>query len=490
MFSILVLDAIVILVLVYVASRHGLAASLPYFVFFAITIPDQSQFKLPGLFDLTTRRLAIVVLFFLFLGGKAVVRKGFPLKWLIVLAIVWTAASTVGSLSFATSAKQFVAQGIEFYLVYYIFITTITRIETVEKIALGLVLAVGLCCIFGVMEAYAHWTIMSLFPEELLDRYGPGTSLVYFSEDRGLRVQSTFPHPILFGDAIAMTIPIGFYLLSKCKNTLHRKLVWIALPLMFWNVYKTGSRGAWLATGIGMTLLFILLRKRVRKYILIFTAVGASVLVIRPGVWESLYNMYLATQDPTNPLGMSYDFRYALSHAVQNAVQKDFARALFGYGLGTFRELGLVVEFRDTQHATTYRWYTCDSSWILMLYETGYGGLLIVMTILFKPLVSIFRRYRRTALHERQLSATLFTSMLTFYFSMLSVSAYVWGQPGVMLWIVISIAVASGRVKRTSRAAGFAEWRANDAQGFLAEDRASAATLDVKSYGDKLLASI
>jgi O-Antigen ligase len=451
MFLVAIIDVIVVVTLCWVAKRRGLAEALPYFTFFVVLIPDQSQFKLPGLFDLTSRRVAVATLLALYVTTpKPRNSLATPLKYLMLLSAAWVAISTFSSLQFSTSFKQLIAQVAEYYIVYYIFVHTVSRMETIHRVASALVLAIGVCCVFACFEAYLNWSVMSLFPAELWNTY-EGNSAIYVAVDRGLRVQSTFPHPILFGDAIAMALPIALYLLSARQLKLPRKVMWATILLMFWSVYKTSSRGPWLAAGVSLGLLFLMMRNRARKQILIFVALGASVLVIRPGVWESIFNMYSGTLDPTSPLGMSYDYRYALANSVQKAAQENVERGLFGYGLGTFRELGLVVEFRDTQHSTSYRWHTCDSSWLLFLYETGYGGVFIMAMLLGKPALLMFRTYFKASQSDRYFSAALFTSMISFYFLMGSVAAYAWGQPGQMLWIVISLAMCYDQLNRREK---------------------------------------
>src|SRR5882757_3726165 len=167
MFFVALINIVVIVTLCSVAKRKGLAEALPYFTFFVVLIPDQSQFKLPGLFDMTTRRLAVATLLVLYVTATmSKKRSGMPLTRLMLLSAAWAAASTICSLQIGTSAKQLLAQIVEYYVVYYIFVRVVFRTETIHKIASAFVLAIGVCCIFGCLEAYLHWSVMSLFPQE------------------------------------------------------------------------------------------------------------------------------------------------------------------------------------------------------------------------------------------------------------------------------------------------------------------------------------
>jgi hypothetical protein len=110
--------------------------------------------------------------------------------------------------------------------------------------------------------------------------------------------------------------------------------------------------------------------------------------------------------------------------------------------------LGLEINFLDE----TRRWYTCDDNWSLFLYETGYVGLVLIGALLFSAAIYALRTrwiFRGT---EGAVSGVFFVCLAGFYFLMLSVAAYSWGQQGYMSWILISLAVSHRRVLLQDRA--------------------------------------
>jgi hypothetical protein len=218
---------------------------------------------------------------------------------------------------------------------------------------------------------------------------------------------------------------------------------------MFWAIYKTSSRGPWLALAMSSVLLFALVRTRVRTYLTVIAVLAGIVLVARPGVWQTIANIYESTQNTSSPVGSSYAYRHALNQAIRVAVAKEPGRAILGYGLGTFRERGLDIEFLGQ----VKRWYTCDDNWAVFLYETGYGGLLIIGALLFRPLLITLRSYQRLPRPEKYFSGVLFIVLGGFYFMLLSVAGYSWGQQGFMAWILISISVAYPRIVMRDRRA-------------------------------------
>jgi hypothetical protein len=189
-------------------------------------------------------------------------------------------------------------------------------------------------------------------------------------------------------------------------------------------------------------MLFLMVNNRVRKYLLSFALIAVIVVVSRPGIWETVVGLYDSTTDASSPVGASYLYRDTLTIAIKAAVAKDTTRLLLGYGLGTFRELGLDITFLDV----TQRWYTCDNNWDAFLYETGYVGLGIIFCLLCTPLFIAFRSYIRLPKPQKYLSGVLFIALTGFYFLLMSVAGYSWGQQGYLAWILISLVVSYPRV--------------------------------------------
>lgn len=443
MILIICMQFVIVLSLV-VASRRSLENALPVFCFFLVLMPLEARLVIPGLFDFNTMRLSLLTLLILYLyhGRASNNDTPLPLKSLIILHISWAVCSTLYSLSVATSAKQLISQVVEYYLLYFLFVRIITEVSTIYNIVFAMVMAMGICSIFGVVEVYAHWSILRIFPQNLWITYNGGVDPLYIEWGRGLRIRSTFPHPILFGDALAMSIPLTLYLLSIWERRRDRILLWTSLVLMFWAIYKTSSRGPWIATALCGVLLFIMVRNKVRNYLLVIALMAAIVLVARPGVWATIAGLYQSSTDASSPVGSSYLYRDALNNTVKNAVGKEPGRALLGYGLGTFRELGLDINFLNT----VQRWYTCDNNWALFLYETGYIGLLLIAALLFAALWIAFKSYWQLPSPESYFSAVIFISLSGFYFLLLSVAGYSWGQQGYMAWILISVAVSYSHI--------------------------------------------
>jgi hypothetical protein len=425
------------------SSREHLEDALPVFAFFVTLMPLESRLVIPGVFDLNSMRVCLVtltVLYFVRKGPRT--ERAIPLKPLMLLHVGWAVCSTLYSLSVMTSVKQLISQVVEYYLLYYLFIRTVTRLQTLYRIVFAMSMAMGVCSICSLPEVYEHWSVLRIFPSNLWMTFNGVPDPLYIEWGRGLRARSTFEHPILFGDALAMTIPLTLYLLSVWEGRKQRVLLWISLGMMVWALYKTSSRGPWIATILCCLLMFLLINNRVRKYLTIVAVLGAIVIVARPGIWDTIEGLYTATTDASSPVGASYLYRDTLNATIKAAVAQDSSRLLLGYGLGTFRELGLEITFLDV----TQRWYTCDNNWADFLYETGYVGLFLISILLAGPLWISFQSYRLLPKPENRFSGVLLISLAGFYFLLMSVAGYSWGQQGDMAWILISIVVCHSQL--------------------------------------------
>src|SRR3989449_5451207 len=442
MVFVLLIDFVVVGVLTAIAFRKGVETALPACTFFVILIPLESKIQLPGFFDLTTQRLVLVtlaVLYVMLRSNKSYLtwQQTTPLKYLIWAHIVWSSLSTVNSIDFSLSFKRLLSQVFEYYLLYYIFTKTVSHVRTIHRILFAMVAAISICCSFGALEAYTGWSVVQLFPEEFWVRYGEGFGPLVVEFDRGLRVRSTFPHAILFGAAIAITIPLALYLLTVIQSHIQRVFLWLGILLMFWNIYKTDSRGPWLALVISLALWLPIVREMMRKYLLLIGLLTITVLVLRPGVGETIKDAYIATLDPSTPMGASYAYRGTLLQVVTQALAKDPRRQIWGYGMGSFYFLGLEADFQGRR----YKFLSCDSAWIDIMVETGYVGLFIVSLLLLNAALMTFKDFRKLAKPDNSLCLVLLISLCAFFFMMTNVEIYSWGQTGHMLWILIAVAM-------------------------------------------------
>ncbi len=420
----------------FIAQSRGLQSALPFAACFLVIFPEEMKVPIPGAFDFTTQRIIVITLALLcFLDAKASRRisSKLPLSRLLVCFIIWWTASVLGSVAFSTSMKALVSQIIEYFLVYYLFATYVDSVSTLKKIFFGLGCGMVVCSFFGLLEAYGHWTVISLFPV-MYHRFGASGG-VYVEEARGLRIQSTFGHPILFGSALAMTIPMAVYLVSTSRAIAKKLLLWVGILMMTACIYQTGSRGPWIALVGSLGLLLVLGRGALRKIIVVIALLAAATLVIRPGVAETILNNYLATVDKHSYQAESYLYRYVLYQLVIDKLNGSLFRSLWGYGPESYPFLHL----QGAINGRTMTFVSCDSSFAALLVETGYIGFMIAVTLLATVLSSIYKTYMKILPSQRAICLIFLANFATFTFMMTNVAIFRWGQQATMFWIVVAL---------------------------------------------------
>jgi hypothetical protein len=444
---VLILDAIVICLILGCAFLKGLERTLPLIAFLLMLFPYESQITLPGLFDLTTQRLIVLLAVMLYaFSSEAKDRGKLPLRNTIFLLMAWMLLSSVFSTVFVTSIKSVLSEFFDFFVIYYIFAKSITRTETIRRIMYGFVASMLVCSVIGVAEIYADWNIMSYFPTV----YHRFAVIIGGVNDRGVRAMTTFGHPILFGAALAFTLPMALYLISSSKSTFQKLFLWSTTFLIVLNLYKTGSRGPWLAAALSMGVVLLSGGKQMRRYVIAMGVLAVIVLLARPGIWLTLSNLYNQTLSPETAQGSSYEWRYALYDQAFLHLNHDFWRALWGYGPESFFFLGWQGLFQGQ----IVPFDSCDSSVAQLMIETGYIGFLLAESVFLISGYKAFRSSFRIPKPANLPCVVLFVNICAFMFLMTNVAILGWGQQSYMAWIVVAMAmIYPGLVEKESAVA-------------------------------------
>src|SRR5579862_10029799 len=142
---VIIIDILAVGVLCTLAFTKGLEDALPFFTFVVLFLPLESTISL-GFFELTTQRLMLVVLLLLYpfcrrVQEGLVPRQTLPLKSLILVHATWCLMSTALSIVPVMSVKKLVSIVFEYYVLYFIYWKTITKVQTINKILMAMVFA-------------------------------------------------------------------------------------------------------------------------------------------------------------------------------------------------------------------------------------------------------------------------------------------------------------------------------------------------------------
>jgi hypothetical protein len=437
---IVAIDIIVVCALVFTALNKGFEYVLPFAAFLVILLPGEARIDIGNLFMLTTTRVVIAMLAALFVvfgtrNPESHRNDKLPLKYILLVYLAWCLVATLNSVVFTTSLKAVISIVLDFYVLYYVFSKSVSSVETVHKILGGCTAALVICCIFGVVEHDTSWKVINLFPH-VSHRFTAGEGGLM--GDAG-RITSTFPHAILFANALALGIPWVLYLLSVVKTAAQRTYLWVAIIMMFYNLYKTQSRGPWLALALSLLLLLLFSAGSIRKYLVVLSLLTVSALIIRPGVWDALRNTYFETLDADSPRGSSYQYRYELMHAGRQALAQGFSRSLWGFGPDSFSYLGLEAEVPGTGKIEKLE--SCDSSVVDIMIGTGYVGLFLVAALFVKASLFSLKACFRVSKPANLLCLIFLINILAYAFMMASVMNFGWGQQSYMLWIIFALSM-------------------------------------------------
>jgi O-antigen ligase len=345
----------------------------------------------------------------------------------------------VNSVVVTTSVKTVLDNVFEFCLIYYIFAKSITNVQTIHKILAYSVAALVVCSVFGAVERFTHWNVTDIFPA-VMHRLGDEIGHV----GTGNRIRSTFPHPILFGNGLALGIPWVLYLISLAKTGTQKVFLWVALVLMAYNLYRTSSRGPWLALVLSFVLLLIFSHGSIRKYLMIIAFVTFATMILRPGVVKSLQDTYRETRNPDSVRGGSYQYRYELMRAGVHALSGDFRRSLWGFGPESFYFLGLEEQIPYTDKTEVL--VSCDNAWVEIMIETGYVGLFLVATLILSAAFLSWRGFKTLSPPGNSLCLVFLANLGAYAFMMIGVANFGWGQQAFMLWIILALAVVYPRL--------------------------------------------
>ncbi|HWA96039.1 MAG TPA: O-antigen ligase family protein [Terracidiphilus sp.] len=437
---VIILDIFVVGLLYVAGVTRGFERALPVATFLLILFPNESQIPIPGFLDITTQRLIVFTLIALYFQfGRSPEDGGpvnkLPIAGLLILQIIWMVVATVNSVVFTVSLKSTLSQLLDFFTVFYLYAKGVRSTDTIHRILRGFVGAMLFLSVFAFIEYYFDWSLLSLFPV-VGHRFNVNSDIY----DRIDRVRTTFGHPILFGGALAMAIPAALYLIRISKSKAGQIGFSLGIGLMFWAIYKTDSRGPWLALLLSCVAMVFFGGKQLRKYLLIIALVVATTLVVRPGIYTSLENMYVATKDPDSPMGSSYQWRYTLYDLVKAQLGKNPARAVWGYGPESFYYLGLTTDFYLDGEVRTVKVESCDSSVAALMMETGYLGFAITALLLLAPLWIAIRGYFAASEDRKPLLVLFICNMGAYFFLMTNVAIYGWGQQTYILWVILAMA--------------------------------------------------
>lgn len=409
--------------------RSGAYRSLFLFYF----IPQYLGISLGGKLPvLTAHRVILIILIIFWLRQRKSTDRAIPLKGYIVLIVLLNTISLFLSVYFIPGFKKYLQFVVEGFIFYCIMASMLDSSENVKRAIRTLYSAIIACAILGFIERYSGIHPLNYIP-------------IYDSEYLmiGNEVQSTFPHRIMFGIAMALGLIWSVYYLSSEET--ENKIRYLLLTFLIGScLYFSVSRGPWMAGMIGVALMLIIGHSNIRKYILLIAIFPVAIMLIRPGVFETISGLYRSTvtsdaQDDVK--AVSYKYRNELWFQAYKHIRVSEKRLAFGFGLNYHTEADLFGDFITIENRRS-AFSSWDNEFACFLLEGGFLGLAAYIIfygiIIYHSVLNIFLSSNK----ERNLAAAVCVSLVIVVFMMTNVKMF---SPQILYIFYTMVAISENR---------------------------------------------
>jgi O-antigen ligase len=434
------LDFLIIIVAVlavFRASTRNLSKGFLLAVTFFVLLPPEVKIPSPGgLPEITVQRIILMGICALWYSSNKFSVVGTPFKRFLYVLLFLRFISVVLSITPAASIKEwlsFAFEGVIFYfIVSSVLNTAQMRIAAMKALLRGFVVVAAI----GWIERY--WEVS--IPALVISNFG-------FVDG----IQATFRHRILFGYAMAMAMPLALVLLDFASGTRERLFLWVSLALIVAACFFADSRGGWIGMGIGGMLSMVLGSKRTRKRCIFLLSLAAIVVLVRPGVRQTILDRFDATFDEGSYKNESYSYRWKLWHVAYSEIQKSPERFLFGYGGLSTESMDLSRYFKPEEGGTTAKigFTSWDNQYACDLIEYGMIGFIAECAFYFCVMISLIKRWLKADAEARGSLAALIAAVTVFIFAQSNVWIFSI-QLKFFLWCSLGLAWGGGKIMEKS----------------------------------------
>jgi O-antigen ligase len=392
---------------------------------------------------LTVHRVILAVLMLLWLqrpGGRAVAgRMPFVSILVVILAahivsltISLTPSELVVPEPRGSSLKDCIAFAVEILLFYKVVGSTLTTPAAGLAALRALVYGLAAVAVVALLERYFRIIL----------------PVILFSHFRYLMdgIQSTYPHRILLGYAMAMGMPVALSLLDLAPTKRQKSMMWLVVILTAVACFLADSRGGWIGMAIGGAISFLLGTAQTRKRCLWVVLFALATIVIKPGVRDTIVDRYTETFDKGSYKETSYSYRWKLWHVAFSEINKSPERFFFGYGGQSTQSMDLSQYFEHEQGGTAVKigFTSWDNHYAADLIEFGWVGLGIEIILYVSILCGLLRRWRDAKGIMRGVLGGLIAVCAIYFFAKSNVYIFS-AQLNFVFWTVVVVGCVAFR---------------------------------------------
>ncbi|HZM05596.1 MAG TPA: O-antigen ligase family protein [Candidatus Saccharimonadales bacterium] len=442
--------------------RKDLRSGLCLIFGFLVFLPTSMRFSLPGaLPEVTVHRILIVIAFLFVIKNRKPNRIKWPVRNLTLILLFGLEQFVSGMLGnhFITSIKGCINYGIETILFYLLISEYVQGEDDVVPLLRGISFGLAGVAIIAVVEKYMHFNP--------LDKVNLG--MVAF-KGNGADITSTYPHRILFGYAMAMGIPMVLALSIYVQDVSSKRIYYLIALLLMAADYFSTSRGPWLGLILALLGMAVLGGPLLRRRLFYIGILTSTVMLVRPGVWHTIDDLYQQTFSTNSEKGSTYSYRWELWGVAWKELNK--ANLILGYGPLTteFMDLsenwsgeGSQASIAQIGHTSWDNNYACD------LIELGVLGLTMECVLFLAIAIVLLRIWWNCEGRDRTLMAGVTVSCLIFMYSMTNVFIFA-PQLKYLFWSLVAVGSNLPHVISNRHSHGVAAPMTTHGEGIIASD--------------------
>jgi len=399
-----------------------------------VFLPGLLGIGLPGdLPQFTVQRILLLVAWFFlgrsgYLSGRA---EPIPyLRWLLFFGLVQV-VSFAGGVARLAGFKECIDYAFEAVLFFTLVTAYLQRDGSPVRLLSSL--CHGLAAV-GVVAALQKYFRLGPVP------YAAPESLLLWLDRSD--ISSTYPHRILFGYAMAMGVPVALGLACTAIEPARRRRMYAIGVVLIAADYFSNSRGPWLGLALGLVAMAALGGGAVRRRLLVVAALAAAVLVLRPGVRDTISDLASSTFEDDSLKGASYQFRWQLWHVAWSEIRLSPERFLFGYGPVSTEGMDFTDYWQGQEGSTSSMEKLGHTSWdnnyAANLIELGVTGFALQLILFAAIIRRLLRGWRQADPETRMLRAGIASACLVFMFAMTNVFIFS-PQLKYLFWALVAI---------------------------------------------------
>lgn len=254
--------------------------------------------------------------------------------------------------------------------------------------------------------------------------------------DVQVRVTGPFAFYGLLAAFLIVSLPILISsVLNKEINLFYRILFGCLAVLTIFLLYKTHSRGAWVASFGSLLLLAFLIRKKILFIILILSLLAVPFVLPR----NALIHL-----DARNKEQSAVE-RYHLWHRAIDVIK---ARPLLGCGVNTY-----ILNYSkfDTRKNWRVPGYYAHNGYLQLAAETGLISFFLFLWIMVLSLLSGYEAFRRASGKNQLFVAALLCGFCALLLQVSIDTTLHNLQSAVLIWLMAGLLIALGELKRPSQ---------------------------------------